>query len=82
MEVYKAYNSYDPQYLSVMFTKQRNEYHTRNSKALVQHKCNSTTYWLHSFKYKGARMWDKLDMSFRSAGSDQQFKDFFKWYGR
>ncbi len=76
MEVYKAYHSYDPQYLSGMFKKQRDEYNTRNDKALVQHKCNSTTYGLHSFKNEGARMWNKSDMSFRSAGSAQQFKDF------
>ncbi len=46
LEVYKAYHSYDPQYLSEMFKKQSDEYHTRNSKARVQHKCNSTTYGL------------------------------------
>ena len=51
LEVYKAYHSYDHQYLSEMFERQRDEYNTRNSKALVQHKCNSTTYWSHSFKY-------------------------------
>ncbi len=76
MEVYKVYHSYDLQYLSEMFAKQRDEYNTRNGKALVQHKCNSITYGLHSFKYEGARMWNKLDMSFRSTGSNQQFKDF------
>ncbi len=54
----------------------RDEYYTRNSKALVQYKCNSTTYKLYSFE--GARMWNKLDLSFRSAGSAQQ--RFFKWY--
>ncbi len=47
LEVYKAYHSYDPQYLSEMFKKQRDEHDTRNGKALVQHKCNSTTYGLH-----------------------------------
>ncbi len=38
--------------------------------------------WVTSFKYEGARMWDKLDPFFRSVGSAQQFKDIFKWYGR
>ena len=37
--------------------------------------------YIHSFKYDGARMWKKsakkqLDLSFRSAGSAQRFKDF------
>ena len=27
-------------------------------------------------------MWNKLDLCFKSAGSAQQLKDFFKWYGR
>ena len=35
--VYKAYLSYDCQYRSDMFKKQSYDYHTRNSKALVQH---------------------------------------------
>ncbi len=44
-------------------------------KLFVQHKCNSTTYGLHCFKYEGARIWNKLDLFFRSAGSAQQLKD-------
>ena len=38
--------------------------------------------YIHSFKYDGARMWNsksakkQLDLSFRSAGSAQRFKDF------
>ncbi len=59
-EVYKAYHSYDSQYLSEMFKKPWDEYNTRNGKALVQHKCNSTTCGSHSLKYEGARMWNKL----------------------
>ncbi len=35
LDAYKAYQSYEPQYLSEMFKKPRDEYHTRNSKALV-----------------------------------------------
>ena len=38
-------------------------------------KYNSPTYGLHSFKYEGPRMWNKLNLSFRSAGSAQQFTD-------
>ena len=44
--VYKAYHFCEPQYLSELFKKQRDEYHTRNRKALVQHKCNSTTGYI------------------------------------
>ncbi len=46
LDVYKAYSYYDTPYLFEIFKKQRDDYHTRNSNALVQHKCNSTMYGL------------------------------------
>ncbi len=79
VQVIVLFHSYDIQYLCKMFEKQRDEYHTRNSKALVQHKCNSTTYWLHSFKYEGASMWNKLYLSFRRLPSSSKI---LKWYGK
>ena len=33
-------------------------------------------YRLHSFKYEEARLWNKLDLSFKFSGSVQQFNDF------
>ncbi len=53
LEVYKTCHCYDPQYLSETFKEQRDEYNTRNGKALVQHKCNSTKYGLLVLSMKG-----------------------------
>ncbi len=57
-----------------MFKQQREDSHTRNSTALVQPKCNPTTHIMHMFKFEGARMWNKSNLSFARAGSAHKFR--------
>ncbi len=79
LEVYKANHSYDPQYLSEMFKKQKD--HTRNSKAHVQHKCNTTTNGLYIVlsmkeRWRGISWICLLEMTVVCSTSK-----IFKWYG-
>ncbi len=51
-------------YLKCLRNKARDNYYTINSTALVQHKCNSTTYGSNSLNCEGGRMWNKLNFVF------------------
>ncbi len=56
-EVYKALNELSPKHVQDMIEKSARDYNLRASSPLIQPKCNTVSYCLNSFRYKGPKIW-------------------------
>ena len=72
-EVYKSVNHTNPNYINNLFTARETNYSLRGTHMLNLPKVNTTKYGLNSFTYKGAKSWNSLDNTQRSAESLQKF---------
>ncbi len=71
-EVYKALNELSPEYLQDMIKKRDCDYNLHASSPLTQPKCNTVSYGLNSFRYKGpknmelsSKLYQRSYLSFR-----------------
>ena len=63
-----------PAYLSDLVAKTSQMYNTRNVKSVLIPSFNSATYGYNSFKYQGAKIWNKLPNVIKSACDLKMFK--------
>ena len=81
-EVYKILNGYSPVYLEDLLQVKDNIYNMRSKTRLVQQKCNTVTFGLQTFSYKGSKIWNELPASFKNVISLKDFKKIIKtWNG-
>ena len=81
-EVYKICNGYSPRYLSDLIERKLLPYNVRAKDILNQPKCNSVSYGLNSFRYKGPKIWNQLPNHLKEAVSLDVFKSLIKkWSG-
>ncbi len=66
-EVYKALNELSAKYLQEMINKSDCDYNQCASSPLSQPKCNTVSYALNSFRYKGlsSKLYQRSYLSFR-----------------
>ena len=67
IEIFKIYHGMSPIYLSDLVAKTSQMYNTRNVKSVLIPSFNSATYGYNSFKYQGAKIWNKLPNVIKSA---------------
>ena len=82
IEVYKCINGINPKYLNDLFTIKERKYQLRNVSIIDRDKVQTTNHGLKSFKYYGAKIWNSLPNSCKSAISVEDFKVLIKsWNG-
>ncbi len=59
-EKFKALHGSTPIYISDLFEEKDKIYYLHSTVSLMQPKCNTVTYGLNSFRYKGAKIWNDL----------------------
>ncbi len=81
-KVYKALNELSPKYLQDMIETCGCDYNLHASSPLTQSKCNTVSYGLNSFRYKGPKIWNYLRNNIKEAISLSEFKFLIKsWDG-
>ncbi len=81
-EVYKALNELSPKYLQGIIEKSDCDYNLRASSPLTQPKCNTVSYGLNYFRYKGPKIWNSLPNYIKEAIFLTEFKFLIKsWDG-
>ena len=82
IEVYKCINGINPKYLNDLFTIKERKYQLRNVSIIDRDKVQTTNHGLKSFKDNGAKIWNSLPNSCKSAISVEDFKVLIKsWNG-
>ena len=82
VEVYKSLHDIGPDYLKSLLKVNECRYDLRSIKPLIQPKCNTVTYGLNSYSYKGPKIWNGLPNDIKSAITLDEFKDLIKtWNG-
>ena len=82
IEVYKCINGINPKYLNDIFTIKEHKYELRNVSIIDRDKVQTTNHGLKSFKDYGAKIWNSLPNSCKSAISVEHFKVLIKsWNG-
>ncbi len=59
-EIFKALHHSTPIYIRDLFEEKDTIYDLCSTVSLKQVKCNTVTYGLNSFRYKGAKIWNDL----------------------
>ncbi len=77
-EVYKALNELSPKYLQDMIDKSDCDYNLHTSSPLTQPKCNTVSYGLNIFRYKGPKIWKSLPNYINKATSLSEFEFLIK----
>lgn len=77
-EVYKSVNNENPTYICEMFTKRTSDYALRGKNVLKVWLVKSTNNGLHSFQYKGSKLWNSLTDQQRTAESVHVFMSLLK----
>ena len=82
IEIFKIYHGMSPIYLSDLVAKTNQMYNARNVKSVLIPSFNSATYGYNSFKYQGAKIWNKLPNVIKSACDLKMFKRLInEWNG-
>ena len=82
IEIYKCINGINPKYLNDLFTIKERKYELRNVSIIDRDKVQTTYHGLKSFKDYGAKIWNSLPNSYKSAISVEDFKVLIKsWNG-
>ncbi len=81
-EIFKALHGSIPIYIRDLFEEKDKIYNLRSSVSLKQPKCNTVTYGLNSFRYKGAKIWNDLSNNIKNYITLAEFKNQIKkWQG-
>jgi hypothetical protein len=72
--VYKCVNELGPSYLNDTFKVKECNYNFRDNQIVEQPKTNTVSHGINSILYHGAKLWNNLPMSVKSANNLNQFK--------
>ena len=73
-EVYKALNGISPSYIQELFKEKNVPYSMRSSQIVIQPKSRTTTHGIQSLTYQGAKLWNSLPQSVKSAKNVKEFQ--------
>ncbi len=68
-DVYKDLHGLSPLYIPNLFNEKKLQYNLRDSKIIIQPKCNITIHCLNSLTYQGAKLWNSLPEHIKTAES-------------
>ncbi len=81
-EIFKALLGSTPIYIRDLLEEKDKIYNLRSTESLKQPKCNTVTYGLNSFRYKGAKIWNDLPNKIKNSITLAEFKtQIKKWQG-
>ncbi len=81
-EIFKALHGSTPIYIRDLFEENVKIYNLRSTVPLKQPKCNTVTYGLNSFWYKGAKIWNDVPHKMANSIILAEFKNQIKkWQG-
>ncbi len=81
-EIFKALHGSTSIYVRDLFAEKDTIYNLHSTVSLKQPKCNTVTYGLNSFQYKGAKIWNDLPNEIKNSITLAKFKDQIKkWQG-
>ncbi len=81
-EIYKALHGSTPIYIRDLLEEKDKIYNLRSTVSLKQPKCNTVTYRLNSFRYKGEKIWNDLPNKMKYSITLAEFKNQIKqWQG-
>ncbi len=80
--LFKALHDSTLIYIRDLFEERDQIYNLRSTVSLKQPKCNTVTYGLNSFRYKGAKIWSDLPNKTKNSITLAEFKNQIKkWQG-
>ncbi len=80
--IFKALYGSTPIYISDLFEEKEKNYNLCSTVSLKQPKCNTVTYGLNSFRYKGAKIRNDLPNEIKNYITLAEFKNQIKkWQG-
>ncbi len=74
-EIFKGFHGSTPIYIRNLFEEKDKIYNLRSTVSLKQPKCNTVTYALISFWYKGATIWNYLPNKIKISITLAEFKN-------
>ncbi len=81
-EIFKALHGSTPIYIKDLFEEKEKIYNLHSTVSLKKPKCNTVTYGLNSFRYKGAQIWNNLPNEIKNSITLAEFKNQIKkWQG-
>ncbi len=81
-EIFKALHGSTPIYIRDLFEEKDKNFNLCSTVSLKQPKCNTITYGLNSFRYKGAKIWNDLANKIKNSITIAEFKNQIKkWQG-
>ncbi len=78
IEIFKALHGSTPIYIKDLFEEKDKTYNLRSIASLKQPKCNTLTYGLNSFQYKGEKIWNDLPNEIENSITLAEFKNKLK----
>ena len=82
IEIYKTLNNLNPGYMKDIFQVQQSAYSTRRPYNIKVPRVNQTAFGTRSIRYEGAKIWNHLPNSLKSAETLEIFKSLIKtWEG-
>lgn len=82
IEIYKTLHGLNPEYMKDLFQLSESRYSSRRPQDLAVPRVNQTRYGLRSIRYEGAKIWNHLPNSLKSAQNLDNFKNLIKtWEG-
>ena len=81
-EIYKTLNGLNPNYMNKIFVKSCSRYSSRRPHDLMVPRVNQTKFGLKSIQYEGAKLWNHLSNSIKSAENLEIFKKTYKKLAR
>ena len=74
IEIYKTLNGLNPKYMDEIFVRNKASYSSRRPLDLTVPRVNQTNFGSKSITYEGAKLWNHLPNSIKSADSLSVFK--------
>ena len=81
-EIFKCLTNTSPTFIKDMFRIEDQPYDLRGGSKIIQPLVHSKTFGLKTFRYEGARIWNKLPESMKNANDAHAFKHYINhWSG-
>ena len=74
IEIYKTFNDRNPGYIKDIFQVHQSAYSSRRPYNIKVSRVNQTTFGTKSIRYEGAKIWNHLPSSLKSAETLEMFK--------
>ena len=82
IEIYKTFNNLNPGFMKDIFQVQQSTYSTRRPNNIKVPRVNQTTFGTRSIRYEGAKIWNHLPNSLKSADTLEIYKSLIKPWER